>query len=350
MVGILTEENYIKTFWGQQIFISLTERLRTKRISYCEIIDHCYADLDAVFIIAADFSWTKSAIEQLNNAGYTPILLCNQSEALPGCIYSCVCADIRASMKSLLETLKQKGKKRIAIYGVNNNSISDLSRVNDLFLWKDSQIEFIKVFYNDQSFADCFKSFEGEADSFDAVICMNDYIAISLVNNLKKTNATLLENMTITSCVECKLIEKYSEYITPLRITFDQYGKAAVCAYEIIKKYGNMSTVTLCVDCSIKGAEQKQRQSVMLSIENSDSRFYKDAEFKELHIADMLFNITDPTDLLILKALADGQPYENIASECYLSVGSVKYRIKRILSSVGCDSKEELVAILKKYM
>jgi len=54
MVGILTEENYIKTFWGQQIFISLTERLRTKRISYCEIIDHCYADLDAVFIIAAD--------------------------------------------------------------------------------------------------------------------------------------------------------------------------------------------------------------------------------------------------------------------------------------------------------
>ena len=82
MVGILTEENFIKTYWGQQIFISLTERLRTKRISYCEIIDNCYADLETVFIIASDYNWIKSAIEQLNFGGYTPILLCNQSEAL----------------------------------------------------------------------------------------------------------------------------------------------------------------------------------------------------------------------------------------------------------------------------
>ena len=79
MVGILTEDNFIKTFWGQQIFISLTERLRAKRISYCEIIDDCYADLETVFIIASDFNWTKQAIEQLNGAGYSPILLCNQS-------------------------------------------------------------------------------------------------------------------------------------------------------------------------------------------------------------------------------------------------------------------------------
>ena len=207
MVGILTEENYIKTFWGQQIFISLTDRLRSKRIPYCEIIDHCYAELEAVFIIAADFSWTKSAIEQLNQGGYTPILLCNQSESLPGCIYSCVCTDIRASMKSLLEALKHKNKKRIAIYGVNNSSISDISRVNDLFLWKDGEIESISVYYNDASFAECFNSFEKDAENFDAVICMNDYIAISLVNHLKDKKPLLLDKMTVISCVECGLMD-----------------------------------------------------------------------------------------------------------------------------------------------
>ncbi len=351
MVGILTEENYIKTFWGQQIFISLTERLRSKRIPYCEIIDDCYADLEAIFIIAADLGWTKSAIEQLNAGGYTPILLCNQSESLPGCIYSCVCTDIRASMKSILEAIKQKGKKRVAIYGVNNNSISDISRVNDLLLWKDKEIEAISVYYNDISFAECFNSFEKDIEKFDAVICMNDYIAISLVNHLKEKDEHLLEGMTIISCVECALIERYKNYITPVRISFDQYGQAAVCAYEIIKKHGNLSTVTLRVDCSLKGnSAESAHKSVKFSLERNDDRFYKDTEFKELHIADLMYNITDTTDLFILNALSQGKPYESIAHECYLSVGSVKYRIKRILSSVGCESKDELVTIMKKYL
>lgn len=349
MVGILTEENFIKTFWGQQIFISLTERLRAKRISYCEIIDDCYADLETVFIIASDFNWTKQAIEQLNGAGYSPILLCNQSETLTGCIYSCVCADIRSSMKALLDTLKEKGKKRLAIYGVNNNSISDISRVNDLFLWKDEQTEAIKVFHNDVSFAHCFDSFYGEAKDFDAVICMNDYIAVSLVNNLKQKDMELLGRLAIISCAESRLIDRYKNYITALRINFDQYGQAAVCAYEMLKKYGNLSSVTLRVAYSIGGSDDKGQKAVKLNLDSSDSRFYKDSEFKELHIADMFFNITDATDRLILKLLVEGKSYEAIAGECYLSVGSVKYRIKRVLSTVGSDSKDELVAILKKY-
>lgn len=349
MVGILTEENYIKTFWGQQMFISLTERLRAKRIPYCEIIEDCYANLEAIFIIAADFNWTQSATQQLNQAGHTPILLCNQSESLPGCIYSCVCTDIRASMKSLLETIKQKGKKRIAIYGVNNSSISDISRVNDLFLWKDSETENIQVFYNDASFEKCFESFENEAKNFDAVICMNDYIAISLVNHLKEKDEGLLYDMLIISCVDCRLIDRYKDYITPLQLSFSEYGKAAVCAYEILKKHGNMSTVTLRVNCNIKNRTQKMPEAAKLQLEAIDNSFYKDSEFKELHIADMVYNITDNTDKLILKSISQGKPYDAIANECFLSVGSVKYRIKRILSFVGCESKDELVSILKKY-
>lgn len=349
MVGILTEENFVKTFWGQQIFFSLTERLRTKRISYCEITDRCYADLEAVFIIAADYNWTKCAIEQLNAGGYTPVLLCNQSEAFPGCLYSCVCADVKAAMKVLMETLKQKGKKRIAIYGVNNNSISDISRVNDLFLWKDDKTESLKLFYNDGSFENCFTSFYGEADDFDAVICMNDYVAISLVNKLKERCPQRLAELEIFSCAESQFVDRYKEHITALHISFDQYGKAAVNAYELLKKQGNLSTITLRVAYSIGGAKDKRQIPLELCLEGSDSKFYKDSEFRQLHIADMLFNIPDPTDRLILKLLAEGKSYETIAGECYLSVGSVKYRIKRVLALVGSESKSELIDILKKH-
>ena len=63
----------------------------------------------------------------------------------------------------------------------------------------------------------------------------------------------------------------------------------------------------------------------------------------------IFISLTDSTDQLILNSLVNGKSYEVIANECYLSVGSVKYRIKRILSTVGCDSKDELVEILKKH-
>ena len=99
---------------------------------------------DAIFIIASDREWTISAITQLNQYEIKPILICNQSEKLSGCIYSCVCSDINASMKNLLDTLKTKDKSRIALYGINNDSISDISRVDSLLNWRDEYFETIR--------------------------------------------------------------------------------------------------------------------------------------------------------------------------------------------------------------
>ena len=116
MVGILIDSKYSESIWCKSLFDSLTERLRHKRIPYCEIFDSIGKELDTIFIIASDREWTISAITQLNQNGIKPILICNQTEKLSGCIYSCVCSDINASMKNLLDTLKTNDRSRIALY------------------------------------------------------------------------------------------------------------------------------------------------------------------------------------------------------------------------------------------
>ena len=159
LVGILLDSKYAESLWCKSLYESLIERLRHKRIPFCSVFDSIDADLDAIFIIASDREWTISAITQLNENGIKPILICNQSENLSGCIYSCVCSDINASMKNLLDNLRTKDKSRVALYGINRESIADISRVDSLFNWRGQYFEKMQIFNNDVSLQSCFDDF-----------------------------------------------------------------------------------------------------------------------------------------------------------------------------------------------
>ena len=200
MVAILRETIYSQSLWGQKLYQSLTEQLRQKRIPFCDITDTCPADCDGVFVIATDPSWTRQAIRQLNQAGRRPILLCNRTEPIGGCVYSAVCSDVNTSMKNVLDTLKAQQKTRVALYGVYSRSLSDISRVNALFAWREDAFETMEIFENEGSLAQCFHTFYPRVSEFDAVICANDFAALSLVKHLEETDQKALERLTVISC------------------------------------------------------------------------------------------------------------------------------------------------------
>ena len=134
MVAIFAEPGYGSSVWGKNLYRSLVRQLRQKRIPFCEITDFCPADTEAVFLIGANLDWTTAAIARLNRAGHQPILLCNQYERIPGCLYSCVCSDVNASMRAVLEELKAQNRTRVALYGMGSSSIADVSRASSLTL------------------------------------------------------------------------------------------------------------------------------------------------------------------------------------------------------------------------
>ena len=350
MVAILTDKKYANSLWCKNLYASLTATLRQKRIAFCEVFDTVPAECDKVFIIASDFEWTRTAIRQLNTGGISPILLCNQSEHLPGCIYSCVCSDINTSMKNLLDTLKTDNKKRIALYGVNTNSIADISRVNSLFVWREEDIHTLEVFVNEGSLKNCFENFWRHIQEFDAVICANDFTAVSLVRRLQEIAPEKLANLPIVSCAETKIAEYYRPYIRSLKMNFSQYGRAAVYIYEALKKHSYLSDMTVSVVWTLEeGSTPHKNREVLLDFAESDDNFYSDPELQEMLIVDKLLSGLDNTDMLILKALQNGEPYEKITDTCYLAEGSIKYRIKKMVSESGAKDKHELIGLIQKY-
>ncbi len=351
MVSILIDTKYSGSLWCDNLLKGLTSQLRQKRIPFCEIYDICPADTDAVFIIASDYEWTNSAIKQLNTHGITPILLCNQFELIHGLIYNCVCSDINGSMKNLLDSLKANGKNRIAIYGVNTNSISDIGRVDGLFSWKDDYFDTMQVFVNDGSLEKCYKNFEKRLNDFDAVICANDFAAVSLVKRLKSSHKEILNRLTVISCSKAMLSEYYKKYIVSLDMNFEQYGKAAVYIYECISKNPYVSAMTLQVKWSLTGTDKiKKHGDIPLLSGSSNDKFYSDCELKEMMTVDKYLNIADTTDKKIIDLSLSGATLNQIAENCFLTVGGIKYRIKKLVNECGTQSKEELFNCIKKYI
>lgn len=351
MVAILQDEIYAHSLWGQKLYMSLTERLRAKRIPFCDITDTCPADIDAVFIIAADYRWTKEAVRQLNAAGRSPILLCNQAEPITGCVYSAVCSDINTSMKNVLDTLKAQNKSRVALYGVNTHSLSDMSRVNTLFTWREDAFKTMEVFHNDGSLARCFEEFYPHADDFDAVICANDFAALSLVKRLEAAAPETLKNLTVISCAETKIAADYRRYITTLQMHFELYGKAAVYIYETLSKREYLSGMTVRVAWDLgDGKASVLPSDTTLALPTAEDAFYEDPELREMLIGDKILSAADDTDRTILSGLLDGKGYMELADMCFLSESSVKYRIKRLMSVSGADSKEEMIAAIGGFL
>ena len=75
---------------------------------------------------------------------------------------------------------------------------------------------------------------------------------------------------------------------------------------------------------------------------------HRDREIAPLVAAEKLFNFCDETDFAILSLLAAGKTYENAADVTFLTVGGVKYRLKRMANAVGAESAKALLELAEK--
>ena len=347
MVSILAEPAFRESVWCKELRNSLENALRNKRIPFCEIFDTVPADSEGVFLLATGFQWIGNTIRLLNDSGIHPILMGNQLEQVPGCSYSCVCSDVLGSMKYLLEKIKSENKREVALYGVNTNSISDIGRVDGLFALKDDFFDSMTVFENRGSLQKCYEDFRRRGQNVDAVICANEFAAVSLLRNLQKENAPVPK---ILSCSQSQLLGYYSRDILTIDLNYEQYGKAAVFIYEKRKKYGWMSNLSISVRWSMEESPAPAAKDISLPQTQAEDVFYEDAELDEMLKVERVLEQSDETDRKILSMLLDGQSMAAICEACFLAETAVKYRLRKLMKQAKTEKKEDLLTLLKKYL
>jgi len=271
---------------------------------------------------------------------------------LNGKNYSIVSSDISSDVYNLYVYLTSHGKTKVALYGINPDSAADIYRKNCFIKYSGCDED---VYYNNENLLECYKSFVSVVDRYDAVICVNDYSAISLVRALNNDNIAI---PYIVSCGETKLARFFRPSITNLKTSYKDFGKAAINVYKMLQKDFPVSNIKLeLASCIIPGDSTDNlpvpctvSSSTVPEITTVDDSFYSDSEVVEMLKVEKLLNHCDKTELIIISSLIRGATYFDVAEKCHMSVNGIKYKLNKLFELCNVSSKSEFLEIINKYI
>ena len=344
-IKIYCEEAYVETIWCKELLGGLMKELKKRRLAFEESNDIEMVSEDTwAFVLGMNRKWIQTGIESCNEKGVVPIVLSNQVlDHLKG-QYHLVCPNVHKMAKDLKEALSLAGRKNLALYGSNQKNDLDKNRT-EIFAELISKVE--DIYPNNGSLEKCFRNFLPKAAVYDGVICINGYGALSLVKKLEKENPQLLERLVILTFEEVLKHSKYNQWISYMEMNLENYGTTALQLLDMISQKEDISSMTVMMKCKLCDILPKQEMSEMMDGAESET---EDPEILQMAKVEQLLRDADDMDHHIIAMLLDHATYTEIADSCYMTEGNVKYRVKKYLSVSGCNTKKELIELLKEYL
>ena len=369
-IKIYVHPESTESFWAQLSLKAVGVEITRKRYT-AEYIDVPYVkdiDFDAEFegyekrvLLYIGYSLTSAPydLKYLTDLGIHVLLLNYESSVLSGGC-SKVLLNYRDGMQKSISYLVANRHDRIALFGVNPNSPTDI--LKDQYF-----VEYLRerggnpsrdIYYNYGSISGCFTRFAENRTDYNAVICANDVTALTLLRLLKENGVRVPEDLYITSCGgSTMLAERSNPTITT--IAADQYeiGRQAILTYaNLMKNPCDIAmTVKVAAKLTVRGSTNFDPNPgidifspQLTAYPNVD--FFADPDAQTALNAESLLLSSDELDQGILDGILAGETYPSIAERLYTSENVISYRIKRMCKITGCQKKSELVALLSPYM
>lgn len=356
MLYILTEPIYRDSIWCSEILSGIKTKAKEKKAQFC-FIDSVREIKEAgqLILVGTSLGWSKGKIDQCKDLNVKTVVVTPKipvNEKLP---CSFVGSDSEGAVINMISLLKSKGRNRIALYGVNPDSVNDLCKKNCFV----SQVgDESGVFYNNGDINGCFNEFYKKELTFEAVLCTNSYAAFHLVKALKSKSVDF-GNLFIISLSDSRLLQFSAPCVTAVDIDYKELGKAAFDACRILDKNPSLTTVNMVVEWKVtyrqttSGLTEERKEDVSLApvsekLSAADV-FYNDGEIVGMMTAENLLECCDVTDLKLLSLLQRGSTYEQISKELFISESGIKYRIKKLTGVTKTSSREQLLNLLENY-
>lgn len=354
---VISEPEYKVSNWYKGIIDGLISEKRQKRLPLTLINDRIELEQltigpkDVIFVIGTSSNWLNEILILCESIfDNRVILLGNHENPLFKGKYSIVTSDIAHNIQVLYFYLKSCGKNRIAMYGINPASTSDAFRKKIFLSCGASETD---LFYNSVSLVQCFENFSRQAENYDAVICVNDHTAISLVQHLNGQKPIF-----ITSCVDGTLLtDFFSPSITHTKIDYESFGRSGIDLARILQNNKEVNSVHMYLAGSFVAGEttdflplSENAMQEMKHPHKEDYKYYSDPEIDEMIRIERLLNSCTPDDLLIINRILSNVSYPSIAEEFYLSTRGLKYKLRKMYQLCNTNSKTEFIDLLKKYI
>lgn len=348
-IHIVIEPEYTASTWCDKIAQGIITEAKHRKVScYFQAAECVTSSDDLIALIGNSPAWIQETVNRMRRT--QPAHLALVSNTPYTLSINSICTDLLQSMLDVQSYLENDCKKeKIALYGINTSSTTDLLKLRGF-----SQTE--HIYYNNSDLRTCFEQFYKNIDLYDAVICTNDYAAVSLLQNLKHLAPSQIQKLFLVSFSNLHIAKRYMPSITSVTLDYYEYGRKTVDLYRMLLKNPELSTGTLNIKSKIVPRETTVNipftgsvyKNEITNIECGD--FYEDQEIRDFIILENLFTMTTETDEKILDMLSYGFSYEHIAQELYMSVNGIKYRLNKLLENCQLENRRELLRIYKKLL
>lgn len=370
MIGLICEPGYENFAWTKQQYDNLVSEFRRRRIKYTVIKDlkeACEYDEDEPMIVVALGSlksWFKDIVERSNMMGLRIITVGNYYPRTAEGNFSCVISDMRNSAIDIYKYFSAYNKNKVILYGVNPFSDFDSELEREMLkLFENENICVIKKKNNKQEIIDNF--FE-VYESYNAVVCTNDYDAIELLQEIKKRHPDFIKDNFIVSFSNTLLSLLYSPSITTFYESASSSAKYTVKLYYMLVQNSDLNNINFYVKEKLKIREtthyspfvSEKAFNVLNVTECSQvSKSFDDNTYDEQsvtvdelrRIEDTLFGF-DKIDFSILVLLFEKKSTLEISEILYVSRGSVRYRLSRMIEKFGVAHREEMIQLVSRYL
>lgn len=360
-IFILFEPDYAASIWAAQTMSGLQQECAHRKYELIQLDSATFRTLDYDAVLPADnrmvivagtsVSWMPEVLRFFTERQISVIFISYEPPE-PSPLRGLVRMDYQDGMRKLIAYLTACGRTRIAFYGVNPNSSSDLIK-RRCFAQEYAHAE-NAVFYNRASLAACYRSFAARRDAFDAVICANDFAAVSLLNRLISDGVQVPSQLFMTGFGNSMLLQSVHPTITSVSLDHEEMGRQAATLYAYLSKQPTGTTVSVRVRTHMTVGDSTARlhpdcTDVSLPVMRPADRvdFFSDREAEAWQRIESILIAADEADRAFLAGLLAGKSYTLLENELYLSASALRYRLKRMLALSGCATREDLLELLR---
>ena len=359
---MLTEPNYRDSIWARQTLagLNLEAGRRKYRVRLLDGQRYQETDYDSLFassprmvvVIGTSIAWMPDTLRFFTEKQIDVVLIsCDPVGGFP--LRGVVRMDYIDTLEAVLSYLQGCGRNRVALYGVNSNSSADGIKHRWFRVLKDREAEGT-VFFNDGVLDDCAREFLASARRFDAVICVNDMVAVDLLRALKTAGIRVPEDLFLVSFGDSALTRLVSPTITSASLDHEETGRQAATLYAYLCRQNVPARVSVLVRSALTVRESTAGMPIpprfafpALRQEEDvrDFNFYENRDIARLCAAESMASACDPTDLALLRSLlfSDGAKEEAL----FLTPSALQYRKKRLKQLAGCATMEEFHDFLR---
>lgn len=361
-IPVMVEPVFQRSFWCRQMLNGIFSEARRKKYTLRFVDGGAYdrRQDDALFdagprqmiVAGTSLSWIPRVLQSLEKQQVRAVLINYEPFDRPA-HHSVVHMDYVDAMQRLMGYFYYYGRRRVALLGFNPNSSSD--RIKARFFLSALRAQGDEapqrhVFQNDGNLRACLARFLPCAGAYDALICVNDLVAVSALRQLQGAGIAVPGQLFLAGFGESVLSRRVHPSITTATLDHEEMGRQAVMLYAYMHRQSACVTASVRVESklAVRDSTQKLPDTAHLLLEPDGEHaesvdFYRDEEIQTLLAMEAFYSGLDELDEEILALLAQSVPLEAIAERCRSTPSTVGYRIRQMQARAGVASRQALL-------